>query len=791
MGDISAWRFDGVGRRPKLLGHGSEFRRLQFGPFTVKQAEAPPRTANGGRPSGSRTLSIIGSGTRGGGLSGDVWGGITAMLVAVPSAIAFGVTVFAPLGASYAAYGAIAGMLGAVALGLVTPAIGGTGRLITAPCAPAAAVLAALAIQLVQQGTAPRAALVLLMLTGLMAGLLQVVFGVIRIGKLISFMPYPVVSGYLSGVGLIIILSQLPLWLGGSKGTHLLEFLARPADWGWHSIAVGAATMIVMATAPRVVTAVPGAILGLAAGVLAYFGLALVEPSLLRLEGNPMIVGPLGGADGGFVAGFLERWTSLDEIGLHEVARLAMPAATLAVLLSIDTLKTCVVLDAVTRSRHNSNRELIGQGLGNLASASVGGMSGAGQMGATLVNMSSGGRTWRSGSIEGVLALAVFLLLGDLVAWVPVAALSGILIVVGVRMIDWKSLHYLKSRSTVLDFLVIVAVVVTAKAVSLIAASGAGVALAIFLYVREQTSSSIVYRRNLGHQRFSKQVRLPDEMKLLTEQGEQTAIFELQGSLFFGTADKLYRAVVPDLKARRYIVLDMRRVQSVDVTAAHVLGQIEDALRERGASLIFSHLPRLPGGREVEDYFSEIGLVRPEHRDHVFGELDGALEWVENRILADSNVVTSEETLLGLHEMNIFKKRRPETLADLEACMRTHSIKAGEQLFASGDQSDELYLIRRGAIRIVQRLARQQSHHLATFRQGDFLGEMAFLDREPRSADAYAERDTDLYVLSRAAFTGFAASHKKAAMNLLESLAVALSHRLRFTNVELRDLEEG
>ena len=725
-------------------------------------------------------------------LSGDLWGGFAAMLVAVPSAIAFGVTIFSPLGGTYAAYGALAGILGAVLLGLVSPAMGGTNRLITAPCAPAAAVLSAFAIQLIHQGTPPHEALILLTLTGLIAGLLQMSFGGLRLGQLIKYMPYPVVSGYLSGVGLVIIFSQVPLWLGGPKTTPLWTMLAQPSLWGWKSILVGAATMIVMVTAPKMTKALPAAILGLAAGALTYFGLALLDPSMLDIEGNPLIVGPLGGADGGFVDAFSDRWAGLGEIGAADFAKLAMPAATLAVLLSIDTLKTCVVLDALTRSRHNSNRELLGQGLGNLTSTIFGGIPGAGQMGATLVNMSSGGRTRLSGSIEGALALVAFLMLGDLVAWVPIASLAGILIVIGIRMIDWKSLHFLKSRSTILDFLVIVMVIVTAKTVSLIAASAVGIALAVLLFIREQINGSVVHKKALGNQRFSKQVRLADEMKILHEQGQCAAIFELQGSLFFGTADQLYSAVEPELKSRRYIILDMRRVQTVDVTAVHVLELIEDTLKERGGSLIFSHLPRLPSGRDMEDYFGQVGLVKPGHHSRVFGELDEALEWVENHILEDNKVDRLQETLLDLRDIDIFKNRRDKTLAELETCLKTRSVKTGERLFTLGDIGDELYLIRRGAIRIVQPLKRKQGHHhLATFNRGDFFGEMAFLDREPRSAEAYAERDAELFILSRAAFDAFAANHKKAAISLLDGLARTLSLRLRFTNAELRQLEDA
>ncbi|NBS59479.1 MAG: SulP family inorganic anion transporter, partial [Betaproteobacteria bacterium] len=294
------------------------------------------------------------------------------MLVALPSAIAFGVTIFSPLGGTYAAQGAIAGILGVTALGLVAGAFGGTNRLITAPCAPAAAVLAALAIQLSHDGVEAGSVVLMLTLMGLICGLLQVAFGAVGLGRLIKYMPYPVVSGYLSGVGLIIILSQIPKLLGLPKEASLWAGLFSPSSWQWQGVIVGLVTVTVMAAAPRFTKAVPAAILALAAGVLAYFALGLADPGLYTLAGNPLVVGPLGGSDASFGDAIAGRWKAIGSLDYALLGKLLIPAATLAVLLSIDTLKTCVVLDALTRSRHDSNRELIGQGLGNLASAFVG-----------------------------------------------------------------------------------------------------------------------------------------------------------------------------------------------------------------------------------------------------------------------------------------------------------------------------------------------------------------------------------------------------------------------------------
>lgn len=723
-------------------------------------------------------------------LSGDFWGGLAAMLVALPSAIAFGVTIYSPLGASYVAQGALAGILGVTAIGLLASILGGTNRLISAPCAPAAAVLSAFVIDFLHQGNSLESTLLMISILGLLAGLLQVSFGTIGLGRLIKYMPYPVVSGYLSGVGLYIIASQVPKFLGAPKGVHFWESLSLFGIWKWQGILVGLVTIVVMLVAPKVTKAVPAAILALLGGVAAYFGLGLLDSTLLVLDGNTLVVGAMSKGGGSFTDAMIGRFHALGTLGMADLQSLLFPALTLAVLLSIDTLKTCVVLDALTRSRHNSNRELIGQGIGNISSAIIGGMPGAGTMGATLVNMSGGASSKLSGVIEGVLALLAFLLLGGVIAWVPVAALSGILIVIGLRMIDKHALNLLKSKSTVLDFVVIVSVVIVALTVSLIAASGVGVLLAVVLFVREEVGNKIMRRKSYGNETFSKQIRVQEEMEILAKHGDQAVIFELQGSLFFGTADQLYTMLEPELKVRQYVILDMRRVQSVDMTAAHMLEQIKDILAERKGYLLLSQIPKsLPSGKDMKQYFAHIGLVREGNPVLVFNELDEAVEWVEDRIISQASIQRPEEALLEFHEIELFKGRKPETLAALEAYMEKRSFKAGDKIFDSGDTGDELFLIRRGEVRILLTLDEAHSHHISTFGRGAFFGEMSFLDGRPRSARAMAYTDTDLYVLSRAGFERLSEDHKKVALSLMDGLARVLSGRLRYANAEIHALD--
>lgn len=724
--------------------------------------------------------------------SGDVWGGFAAMLVALPSAIAFGVTVMVPLGAALGAKGALAGMLGVAVLGLVAALLGGTQRLISAPCAPAAAVLSALTLQQTQAGASVDQVLVLLFLVALVSGLVQVGFGLARVGQLIKFMPYPVVSGYLSGVGLIIILSQMPKWLSLPKGISLWQGLQDPSLWHAPSLVVGAATACVMVVAPRFKLKVPPVILGLLGGVAAYWWMAVtVWPAWQTLEGNTQVIGALSADPASLLASMMSPWQSLGSGVLPRWDLVVWPALTLAVLLSIDTLKTCVVLDAMTGTRHQSNRELIGQGLGNLASALCGGMPGAGTMGATLVNKASGGTTSMSGVFQGLWALLAVFVLTPLIAWVPVAALAALLTVIGVRMIDWHSLHWLKARSTRMDFVVIAVVVLVANTWSLIAASGLGVGLAILMFIREQIYSSTVRRATNGAQRFSKRVRTTSERAILEQHGQQTAIFELQGSLFFGTTDQLYSALEPQIGPGRRLILDFQRVQSLDLTAEHMLHRVRDRLHELGGVVVLTRLPEhLPSGRNLKAFIHEMGIA-----DHesllIMEDLSDALEWAEEQVLSQASRLPPDMACLPVISFELLAHMSPDHREQLARVAESRQYASGDTIVQCGGQGDALMLLGVGEVSVHLPLSDGRSLQVATLGRGAHFAEMSFLDGQPFSADVRAVTACEVFVISRHVLESTLGQHPEVMAALMKSIAMALADRLRQTNIELREMRES
>lgn len=591
------------------------------------------------------------------------------MLVALPSAIAYGVAVYALLGPAYIAHGVCTGIVGAMVLGFVASAFGGATRLISSPCAPAGAVLASLATGLLQgpDAASPERIIALLALVALLSGALQLVYGLVGGGRLIKYIPFPVVSGYLSGVGVLIFLSQVPKFLGlpGSA-------IPAPALWSWPAIVVGTVTIAGVVLAPRFTRLVPATILGLAAGMLAYFAIALVRPGLLTLHGNPLVLGPVGGNAGGVFAGVGSTWPAMAALHWADLRSLVVPAFTLSVLLSIDTLKTCVVVDSLTRTQHDSNRTLIGQGAGNLVSALLGGMPGSGMMGATLVNVQSGGHTRFSGMLEGVFVLLAVLVLANWLAWIPVAALAGILIVVAIRMFDWGSLQLLRQKTTVLDFAVIATVIVVAVTVNLIAAAGAGVGLAVLLFIREQIHGSVIHRKVSADHISSTQHRLPADRALLEEHGRSITVCELQGSLFFGTTDQLRRELAPDLQRCRWLILDLRRVQTMDYTVVHLFDDFEATLSARNGALLFS---RLPANRELREYFTQVQRTDPKAAERKFETLDDALQWAEDQLLNELRpTAAGDEPPLALVDFDLCRDFGADQIfAALEACAQPRS----------------------------------------------------------------------------------------------------------------------
>jgi SulP family sulfate permease len=338
---------------------------------------------------------------------------------------------------------------------------------------------------------------------------------------------------------------------------------------------------------------------------------------------------------------------------------------------------------------------------------------------------------------------------------------------------------------------VIATVVVIAQSVGLIAAAGTGVGLAILLFIRDQIRISVLRHRATLKEVSSKTYRLEAENSILQQHGDEAAVIDLQGNLFFGTTDHLFTQLENDLYTKKWLLFDMRRVQFLDYTATHLFALMHDRLREHGGALLFSGMPSsLLGVQDFQRYMTDIGLL-DEGGIHIFEMRDEGIEWMENRLLEASGwQEKSDETPLQFQDIEILQGMDKNTINALRQCVQERVAYAGEALFTVGDSGDEIFLIRRGIVRILLPLKGGKYHHLATFSRGDYFGEMGFSDGKPRSANAIAKTDCELYVLSRKKFDLRVYDNAVLGARVFARLASALSLRLRQTDSELSALED-
>ncbi|MGD8808248.1 MAG: SulP family inorganic anion transporter [Gammaproteobacteria bacterium] len=489
-------------------------------------------------------------------LRGDVYGGLTAGVVALPLALAFG---------EASGAGPMAGVYGAIFVGFFASLFGGTGSQISGPTGPMIVVFAGVFASL--SGN-----LGLIFATVVLAGVLQIIFGVLRLGQYIRLVPYPVVSGFMSGIGCIIIALQTARLFGhepenGGTVPALMEIPGAVMDPNFAAMILAAVTLVIVFKWPKHWGRIlPGPLAALIVGTL--LSLALPAAPILGdiPTGLPSFVMPAFNADSAFIV--LEA------------------AVILALLGAIDSLLTSLVADNMTRTRHNSNRELIGQGVGNMVAGFFGGIPGAGATMRTVVNIRTGGQTKISGMLHSLLLLAVVAVLAPLAAMIPHAVLAGILVKVGYDIIDFA---YLKRahQGPRWDLALMVLVLGLTVFVDLITAVGVGVVLASLAFVKQMADAQL---KNFGGELPQIPSDLsPEEAQLLEGTKNLVTIFDFGGPLSFGAAADVGHHVRERVKDHaQAIVLDFTRVPFVDVSASRAVETIGCDARHAGKRVFIS-----------------------------------------------------------------------------------------------------------------------------------------------------------------------------------------------------------
>ena len=531
---------------------------------------------------------------------GDIFGGITTAVVGLPVALAFGVA---------SGLGAIAGIYGAIAVGFFAAVFGGTRGQISGPTGPMSVAMAVIV-------TIHASSLAEAFTIVIMAGSIQVLLGVLRIGRFVAYTPYSVISGFMSGIGIIIIILQVlpfigePAASGGPRGAinAWLNVTSHLDHVNLSALAISVATLAAISLWPnRLSRFFPSTLVALLVGTLMGVFWLTGTPVIGEVPtGLPTLQMPVLSLD--FLLGSFE------------------PALTLALLGSIDSLLTSLISDSMTRSQHNANRELIGQGIGNMAAGLVGGIPGAGTTPSSVVNIRAGGLTRLSGALWALILLTMVLGLGKYVEAIPHAVLAGILMKVGWDIIDWRFLAHLRrvQPEHLLVMLMTLGLTVfvdliTAVVVGLIAAGMASARQFERMELDNVVSVPLLDSTFLYDDDNSDDTADPFAARV--------GLVSLRGSFSVASSNKLVTAIGADIKEHEVVILDFSQTVYIDDSAALVVEQMIDAAIEQNTDCIVVGI----GGPTVSSLHA-LDVLRRVPRNQFAGTLDEARD-IAKRIL--------------------------------------------------------------------------------------------------------------------------------------------------------------
>lgn len=559
-------------------------------------------------------------------LKGDIFGGITAGIVALPLALAFGIQAFGVISVeevgNIGAIGALAGLTGAMILGFFASLFGGTPSQISGPTGPMTVISATLisTVWATSQPHSIETVVISMALAALFCGLFQILFGIIKIGKYIRYIPYPVLSGFMSGIGIIIIVQQIYPLLGMKSPVLIVDMITQLPDkiggLDLTALLLGLGTVAIIYLFPLLTKKIPSTLVALIVmtivAVCIHFDSKLTIGEIPAGLPLPFFVNhPVAGID----------WIAVLKMSI-------IPGLTLAGLGSIDTLLTSVVADNTTKTKHNSNQELIGQGVGNMMVGMFGGLPGAGATMRTVVNINSGGRNRLSGMVHGLFLLAVLLGLGQLVKYVPLSVLAGILITVGIGIIDYKGFRDLLKIPRA-DAVVLLTVLFLTVFVDLLIAVGIGMVIACVLFMKR--AGDLVESGYHSDQvtKFDKEIPWDDEKVLTSEIKSKIYIQRLNGPIFFGSITRFQEVMhdIPD--DAKIVIIRMKLVSFMDQSGLYAMETAIKDLQAQGVTVLMTIIQPQP--MYMLQRMNVIPNVVPE--DHTFKTFEDCNHYLSETLL--------------------------------------------------------------------------------------------------------------------------------------------------------------
>jgi sulfate permease, SulP family len=724
---------------------------------------------------------------------GEALAGLGATAVMVPVVLVLALIAYGPAGAQAAPLGITACLAGVVAGGLVMALVGRSPLPAAAPSAAGALIFAGFIAKLLADPSidltrgSDRAAVVALGgAVALATGLLTALMGVLRLGSLARFVPQPVLAGFMNGVAILIWLSQLPPLLGLPAGAWARHGVAALAQMHWPALALGVATAAVVWAVTRWMPRAPASLVGLVAGTLAAELATLAWPGLELLRMGALVAAlPLPDALSPLAG------DALPLLQRH-AAELALAALLLALIGGLESILSILAIDQLQGTRSDPNRELLALAAANVASGLLGGLPLVYLRLRAIATLTAGGRSRRA-LVAGSLMLAlVFALALPLVARLPAAVLAGIVMMLAVALVDRWTRQLMgqwlageRSPGLQQSLLLVAAVCAVTLLWGFVAGVGVGVLLAMILFVRAM-NRSLLRTRYTAAEIPSRRVYPPALEAVLASQRERVQVIELEGALFFGSAERLATEAEALAAGRAFMVLDFRRVSTIDASGAVTLTQLAQRLARGGVALLLAGVtPENRHGRALQ----ALGASPQVGRWQGHADADHAIEAAERSLLAQAGQQI-DGLAVALADCALLEGFSAAQFARLLPLLRERRLDAGEQLFRQGDPGDALFLVTAGSISVVGAAAAADGadwagaegsgqQRFVSFSPGMTLGETALLDGGGRTTDGVADVASTVFELPRVALQGLQASDPELVIQLYCNLARHLSERLR------------
>jgi sulfate permease, SulP family len=722
-------------------------------------------------------------------LRGDLVGGFAAAMLTIPVSMGYGMLALSALGPSMLPHGILAGLY-APAIGcIVAVLLGANTTMIYSPRSIVTFLIGSIVLSSVVQSqlpflrhASPDTMLAVVFLLILLAGLVQALFGLLRLGTLVKYVPAPVIAGFANAAAILIVLSQLDSLFGfrDHVPAFLIPFNLQHVQWP--NLFVGIVTIALILKGARITKVVPPTIIGMVGGLAAYY--------LLVLAGFRESLGPVVGAipfawpSPHYFAGFFSL--ASDPAFWSIVPMLLSGAVSLALIASLDGMLCARLVEADSGHRIQSNRELVRLGVGNMVAAGFGGIANGINLGSSFANHRSGARTPNSLLVHAAVILLAILVVAPLIAYLPRVVIAAMLFCVAVQLVDRWTLatcrrllkgEFSSRQSVTVDLLVILAVAVAAVALDVVVAVGVGIAATVLFFL-VRMSRSVVRRSYRGDSVHSRRRRETAHVAWLAMHGSKILVFELEGPLFFGTAEDLGTSVEAALgQPTSHVVVDLKRVNEIDSTGAKVLLELHERLKKDGIALVLSSVEQ---GSRTAVFLGDMGVAQAVTPARIFQDPDRAIEWAEDQLLQADAAESADDEQMPLDQFGVLSGLDAREVVTLEHVLQLRTYEKGEAVFHEDDTSRDLYLIARGSASVHLRLpGMARETRLMTFSPGTVFGELALLDNAARSATVEADGELVCYVLPQPVFEQLARDHPAVAMKVLAGIGRELAHRLR------------